>query len=117
MPFSGYRSTKLYTSILILTVYTYFTFAQEAIVHPQNWAFRLDNDRSNNKRSPNHDQNTDDEFHVASQNVESGIEADDFVDDGNSTRTYVLPQPRQRHSSFGSLRITELIANFSKART
>jgi hypothetical protein len=87
---SALRTTKLYTIILFLCVYTYFTFAQEIAVHPREWAYRLDNAAPNSKQSMSHNEDPNDELYIAHLHVDTGIETDDFVDDGNSTHTYVL---------------------------
>jgi hypothetical protein len=92
IPASAYRSTRLYTAILILFIYTHFTFAQEAIVHPQDWAYRLSNASTGFKRSAAHEQDPNDELYIAPLHVDTGRKTDAFVDDGNSARTYEVPQ-------------------------
>lgn len=87
------RSTKLYTVLLYLSVYTYFTFAQEIIANPQDWAYRVDNAPPNEKRSSAPEHNPDDpndELYIRPLHLNTGTEGEGFVDDSNYT--YDLPQ-------------------------
>jgi hypothetical protein len=88
LPLRVPRVTKLYISLLILSVYTHFTFAQEAYVHSKDWAYRLHNSPPNEKRTA--EQDPEDEYYIAPLKFKDGIKHDDFESDGNSTRTYVL---------------------------
>ena len=110
---SAPRTTKLYTIILFLCVYTNFTFAQEIAVHAQEWAYRLDNAPPSSKRSTFHDEDPNDELYITPLHVDIGIETDNFVNDGNSTRTYVLSQQRQQQRPSHQIPRTQLLTSRS----
>jgi len=81
------RFTRLYTTILVLCLFTQFTFAQEAKVHGHDWAYKL-NTGPKHKRDANKAPDLPDDISIEELIVDHGVETDDFVANGNTTRTY-----------------------------
>lgn len=81
------QSTKVYTFLLILFLFTQFTFAQEAKAHGENWVYLVQDGHKREERNAQEPQ-ADVEPEPEPVPIEPlHREGDAFVPDGNSTRT------------------------------